>query len=191
MQDQGCPWSVSSHASWVLAVIVKSITDFPSCKFYNYLWWSRSIETGNRMRNWDVHIANGHVNGVSNLSYDAFTWELLVRGYSWDFEAVTLDVLSQLFCLHVCFVRNLPRLIKVFPEAFDNVTLVIKYDKACQLRNPYWLKRSSYLFDRNGTVVCKSSWVLLIFSISSSILGAPSSPLCRHVGNLVSIWRET
>ena len=43
------------------------------------------------------------------------------------------DVVSQLFFLQVSFVRNLPRLINVFPEAFDNVTLVIKHDKACQL----------------------------------------------------------
>lgn len=163
MQDQGCPWSVSSQASWVLAVILKSIADFPSCKFYNYLWWSRSIETGNRMRNWDIHIAHGHQLVLRRLH----TRELLVRGYSWDFEAITSDVVSQLFFLHVSFVRNLPRLIKVFPEAFDNVTLVIKRDKASQLWGRYWLKRSSYLFDRNDTVVRKSSWVLRIFSISS------------------------
>ena len=37
--------------------------------------------------------------------------------------------------------RNLPRLIKVFPEAFDDVTLVIKHDKACQLRGRYLLKK--------------------------------------------------
>ena len=37
--------------------------------------------------------------------------------------------------------RNLPRLIKVFPEAFDDATLVIKHDKACQLRGRYLLKK--------------------------------------------------
>ena len=166
--------SVTLFPRQLLMVIVKSIANFPSCKFYNYLWWSRSIETGNRMRNWDIHIAHGHVNGVSNRSYDAVTRELLFRGYSWDFEAITSDVLSQLLCLHVCFVRSLPRLIKVFPGAFDNVSLVIKHDKACQLRGRYWLKRSSYLFDSNDTVVCKWSWVLLIFS-NSSFSGAISS----------------
>ena len=55
----------------------------------------------------------------------------------------------------------------LFHALWNNVTLVIKHDKACQLRGRYWLKRSSYLFDSNDTVVCKSSCVLLIFSISS------------------------
>lgn len=54
------------------------ITNFRSCKFNNYFRWCRSIEAGNRVRNWNIRIAYCHANGVSNGSHNMFTGELLV-----------------------------------------------------------------------------------------------------------------
>ena len=59
--------------------------------------------------------------------------------------------------------RNLPRLIKVFPEAFDDATLVIKHDKACQLRGRYLLKKR----DRRHQVACENSCFSSLFAARS------------------------